>query len=445
MTEQSTKKSLLKGLQRLVLGLIIVSVSWWWLSSSAQEIFQKQQTKQQQAQQTATVDYQLPAVAYYKAKISNELSKNNEVTSLGTEMSKQNLEAVLLEGPEAGQTINLEVYLYKHMPPLTKGQTVVVRQISFPNNQKDIGYSFVDIYRLESAAYLVLIFIVLVIILAGFQGLTSFMGLSFSIVVLLWFFLPQIINGGNVYWLTSITSLVILLVSVYLAHGLNKKSIISTLSIILTISLAALFSVWAVALTKLSGFSTEEAVYLASSQWHQYLDLRGLLLAGIIIGTIGLLDDVAITQAATVEELHKANPQLTTKELFWRAMNVGKEHVVSMINTLALIYAGGALPLLILLATINTSSPLWVVLNHESVIEEIVRTVGGSLGLLLSIPITTLLAAKLIPKPFNFWLKPKLRAESVNQAAQTQTGKTTYTSVLDKLQSPTNSNQKPMW
>jgi uncharacterized membrane protein len=170
-----------------------------------------------------------------------------------------------------------------------------------------------------------------------------------------------------------------------------------------------------------------------------------LLLAGIIIGTIGLLDDVAITQAATVEELHKANPQLTTKELFWRAMNVGKEHVVSMINTLALIYAGGALPLLILLATINTSSPLWVVLNHESVVEEIVRTVGGSLGLLLSIPITTLLAAKLIPKPFNFWLKPKLRPDSANQAAQTQTAKTTYTSVLDKLQSPTNSNQKPMW
>jgi len=248
-----------------------------------------------------------------------------------------------------------------------------------------------------------------------------------------------------VYWLTAITSLVILLVSVYLAHGLNKKSVISTLSIILTISLAALFSVWAVALTKLSGFSTEEAVYLASSQWHQYLDLRGLLLAGIIIGTIGLLDDVAITQAATVEELHKANPQLTTKELFWRAMNVGKEHVVSMINTLALIYAGGALPLLILLATINTSSPLWVVLNHESVVEEVVRTVGGSLGLLLSIPITTLLAAKLIPKPFNFWLKPKLRPDSANQAAQTQTAKTTYTSVLDKLQSPTSSNQKPMW
>jgi uncharacterized membrane protein len=350
-----------------------------------------------------------------------------------------------VEGPEAGQTINLEVYLYKHMPPLTKGQTIVVRQISFPNNQKDTSYSFVDIYRLESAAYLVLIFIVLVIILAGFQGLTSFMGLSFSIIVLLWFFLPQIINGGNVYWLTAITSLVILLVSVYLAHGLNKKSVISTLSIILTISLAALFSVWAVALTKLSGFSTEEAVYLASSQWHQYLDLRGLLLAGIIIGTIGLLDDVAITQAATVEELHKANPQLTTKELFWRAMNVGKEHVVSMINTLALIYAGGALPLLILLATINTSSPLWVVLNHESVVEEVVRTVGGSLGLLLSIPITTLLAAKLIPKSFNFWLKPKLRPESANQATQTQTAKTTYTSVLDKLQSPTSSNQKPMW
>ena len=117
MTEQSTKKSLLKGLQRLVLGLVIVLATWWWLSSSAQEIFQEQQTKQQQAQQTATVDYQLPSVAYYKAKISNELSKNNEVTSLGTEMSKQNLEAVLLEGPEAGQTINLEVYLYKHMAP----------------------------------------------------------------------------------------------------------------------------------------------------------------------------------------------------------------------------------------------------------------------------------------------------------------------------------------
>ncbi len=443
--QQSVKKSLIKGLQRLVLGFVIVLITWWWLNPPAQKIFQEQQTKFQQAQQTLETDYQLPVVAYYKAKISNELSRSSEVTSLGPEMLKQNLEAILLEGSDTGQTINLEVYLYKHMSPLTTGKTIVVRKISYPNNQKDTSYSFVDIYRLESATYLLIIFVVLVIMLAGFQGLTSFMGLAFSIVVLLWFFLPQIINGSNVYWLTGITSLVILLVSVYLAHGFNKKSVIATLSIILTIGLAATFSIWAVALTKLSGFSTEEAVYLASSKLHQYLDLKGLLLAGIIIGTIGLLDDVAITQAATVEELHKANPQLGTKELFWRAMNVGKEHVVSMINTLALIYAGGALPLLILLVTINTNSPLWVVLNHESIIEEVVRTVGGSLGLLLSIPITTLLAAKFIPQSFTFFQAPKTPEPQTGQQNSNHTDTINYTSVLDKLQSPLDSSQKPMW
>ncbi len=431
-TQPSVKKSLIQGLQRLTVGLAIVLATWWWLAPSAQQIFEQEQAKRQNNQPAVIGDYKLPEVAYYKAKITSELANNNESTSMGIDMRKQLLEVVLLEGPEAGKNLTVEVYSYKHMVPLTVGQTIIVRELKYPNNQKEASYSFVDVYRLESATYLVAIFVIVVLILVGLRGLTSFLGLAFSVVVLILFFLPQILQGSNIYWLTGITATIILLVSVYLAHGFNKKSIISTVSILITIGLATLFSLWAVAITKLSGFSSEEAVYLASSKLHEYLDLKGILLAGIIISTIGLLDDVAITQAATVEELYKANPQLTTKELFWRAMNVGKEHVVSMINTLALIYAGGALPLLILL-TISSGSPLWIVLNHESVVEEIVRTISGSLGLLSAIPVTTFLAAKFIPKSFTFFHTQKTSKPQSNQNHSGKTDSINYTSVIDKL------------
>jgi uncharacterized membrane protein len=205
------------------------------------------------------------------------------------------------------------------------------------------------------------------------------------------------ILGANLFWITFVSSLFIVLISIYLSHGFNKNSTVAVGSIMITIVISALISTWAVGFTHLTGLGSDDAFFLASNQMNQFLDIRGVLLAGIVIGTIGVLDDVTITQSATVTELSEANPKLTSMQLFWRAMNVGREHVVSMVNTLAMAYAGGALPLLLLL-TLGNGNPLWVSLNNELIVEEIVRTIAGSIGLLMAVPITTAIASKFLKK-----------------------------------------------
>jgi uncharacterized membrane protein len=241
------------------------------------------------------------------------------------------------------------------------------------------------------------ILLVLVVLLSGFKGLGSFFSLLFSVIILVQFLLPQMILGANLFWITFISSLFIVLISIYLSHGFNKNSTVAVGSIMITIVISALVSTWAVSFTHLTGLGSDDAFFLASNQMNQFLDIRGVLLAGIVIGTIGVLDDVTITQSTTVTELSEANPKLSSWQLFWRAMNVGREHVVSMVNTLAMAYAGGALPLLLLL-TLGNGNPLWVSLNNELIVEEIVRTIAGSIGLLMAVPITTAIASKFLKK-----------------------------------------------
>ncbi len=392
----SPKTKLIKDLLTLSLALLVVIISFVILNPIAQNTLQKDQERRAAKQQVMLEGQNLPSLNFYKGIVKSETTKESQQSQLGIDMIQQNVEVELVEGPKKGQVVNIEVFTYSTLEPLKVGSAIIVRELNFGDNQKEPVYSFVDFYRIDLVMYLIFIFILLVILLSGFKGLNSFLGLAFSIIVLMLFFLPQVVGGSNVYLITFVSSLMIVLVSTYLSHGFNKKSTISIVSIMITILVVTLFSIWAVGLTRLSGISGDESFYLISNKLNNYLNIRSILLAGIIIGTIGVLDDVATTQAATVEEIYKANPKLGGLELFWRAMNVGKEHVVSMVNTLALVYAGGALPLMLLL-TIGTGNPLWVILNNEMIIEEVVRTVGGSVGLLLAVPITTLLAAKFIP------------------------------------------------
>jgi uncharacterized membrane protein len=163
------------------------------------------------------------------------------------------------------------------------------------------------------------------------------------------------------------------------------------ITVILSLGVAILFVEW----SKLSGVSSEEAMHLQMTDLTKDLSLRGLLLAGMIIASLGVLDDVTSAQASAVEEISKANPGLSSNELFWRGMRVGREHAVSMVNTLAMAYVGASLPLLLLFAVYN-QSPLWVVLNNELISEQIVSALVGSVCLLMSVPIVTLLSAKFL-------------------------------------------------
>lgn len=247
-----------------------------------------------------------------------------------------------------------------------------------------------DHYRSPALLNLFAIFVVIVLLVSDSGGLRSLAGLTTSFVIIFRFLLPQIAAGGNPIVAALTASLFILFISYYLTHGFNTKTTIALIgtfiSLILVGIMAALFGQSA----HLTGFGSEEASFL-SVQLGKNFSIYNLLLAGIIIGALGVLDDITISQASVVEELKAANHKLGIKELFERGMKVGHDHIASLVNTLVLVYTGSALPLLLLFVGGDKN---WTsLINYEPVAEEIVRTLVGSIGLVAAVPITTLIAA----------------------------------------------------
>ncbi len=266
-------------------------------------------------------------------------------------------------------------------------KVAVVRSEAFPG---EVRYIVTDIYRIPALAILLLIFFAGAIIFAGKRGVTSILGLAFSLVVLLKYTVPAIVGGSEPFFVATVSVFVIAIVSLTVAHGFNKQTGIALGSTLVTLVLSLGLSELFVRASHLLGRGTEEAFYLQFSGRGD-IDLRGLLLAGIVIGVLGVLDDVTTTQTAAVRSLAKKGKH-TFIELYREAALIGKEHIVSLVNTLALAYAGASLPLLLAFSINESRMPFWVVLNGEVVAEEVVRTLIGSTALVLAVPISTLIA-----------------------------------------------------
>lgn len=252
-------------------------------------------------------------------------------------------------------------------------------------------YLIADKYRLPSMLVILILFFGLVILFSGRKGAASIAGLGISVLILVKFVAPKIIAGSDPLLVGILGSGTIALLSIYTAHGLNRRTSIALLSTLITLSIAAVLSIIFVKLTHLFGTGSEEALYLQTGGLED-LNLQGLLLAGIIIGTLGVLDDITTTQTAAIEEISKANTGFSFSELWKRGVSVGKEHISSLVNTLVLAYAGASLPLF-LLFTFNRTEPLWVIFNNEMIAEEFIRTLVGSAALVLAVPISTFFAA----------------------------------------------------
>lgn len=246
-----------------------------------------------------------------------------------------------------------------------------------------------DYVRRPSLYLLLGIFLILAATIAGRWGLTSILGMAYSFYVIFVFILPMILKGYDAVVVAVIGSMFIIPVTFGLSHGLNRKTINAVVGTIISMIIVGLLSILFVDLAKLTGFAVEEAGFL-QYQLGGIVNMKGILLAGIIISTLGVMDDITVSQASVVEELKKANPKLTKSELFVRSMRVGKDHISSMVNTLVLVYAGASLPLLLLF--VNNPHPFSEVINYEIIADEIVRTLVGSIGLILAVPITTYIA-----------------------------------------------------
>lgn len=299
----------------------------------------------------------------------------------------------LLEGPDTGRLIEVELPTEQATPRMEEGDKAVLAHN--PEATGGFEYSFADLQRKPPLFWLALLFAAAVVLLGRLRGLAALAGLVASFVVLLQFVLPSILEGRSPIAVAIFGSAAIAFLALYLAHGFGPMTTVALLgtlgSLALTAALAGIF----LALARISGFASEEAAFvrLGAAQ----VDLAGLILGGVVIGALGALDDMTVTQASAVWELRSASPEMPVGDLFRAGLRIGRAHVASTVNTLVLAYAGASMPLLLLL--ILSQQSLGTVANGEVVATEIVRTLVGSIGLVASVPLTTWLAARVVAGP----------------------------------------------
>jgi uncharacterized membrane protein len=306
--------------------------------------------------------------------------------NLGISGAMADVTVELLEGPDAGDRVTIEVSLDGY-PAFSGGDRVELAPTTGPDGDRQ--YFITDFQRLPTLGLLLAIFVAAVLLIGRWHGLRSLVGLGLSLGIVVQFIVPAILAGQSPPLVALVGSLAIMIATLYLTHGLNEMTTSAVIGTSLALVLTIVFALVFISQGKVTGFASDQAALARFAV--EGLDLQGLVLAGLIIAALGVLDDVTISQASTVFALHDTDRRLPWATLFARAMKVGRDHIASVVNTLFLVYAGASLALLVLFST--GGLPLTEILNSEIVAEEVIKIVVGSLGLIAAVPITTALAA----------------------------------------------------
>ncbi len=309
------------------------------------------------------------------------------------ENNQQNLQLHGLTGEFEGQNIyyyGISEIEVTHTQLYKTGDKVIVDHSTGPDGQD--AFYIVDYVRRTHLYLLVGLFALTILIIGRLKGLRSLLSLTVSFCVIIFFIVPLILNGYNPLLIGVIGCFFILLAIIYLTEGFNKKSHFSVLSITVALALTFLLSYLFTTITRLTGLAEDEVTYLIGLGKNT-INFQTLLLTGIMIGALGVLDDIVISQVETIAQLKKANPNLSKTKIFKMAYEVGNTHIGAVVNTLFLAYAGAALPLILLYAVQADSLSLSMIINNEIIATEIVRTLVGSIGLALAMPLTTFITA----------------------------------------------------
>jgi uncharacterized membrane protein len=315
-----------------------------------------------------------------------ELAEGEPDPLTGAPVTIATIMVELRGGPARGEVHTLAPVSLEVFPMPRMGDRVEVEMVLIDDEAQ---FYLRDFRRLPTLGWLVALFVLAVLAIGRWQGLRSVVGLGLSLLIVVKFIVPSILAGNPPPVVAMVGAMAIMIVTLYLSHGFNAMT---TSAVVGTgAALAATIGLALVVLDRghVTGFGSEEAVLARFAV--AGLDLQGLVLAGLIIASLGVLDDVTISQASTVFALHDTDPRLTWRALFGRAMKVGRDHIASVVNTLFLAYTGASLALLVLFST--GGLPVEQILNSEVLAEEIVKTVVGSLGLIAAVPFTTALAA----------------------------------------------------
>lgn len=317
--------------------------------------------------------------------------EEGEVTLGNVTQPYQRLLVRVLAGEYANTTYEIDYgnrQIRHNMVLLRVGDKIMVTISSMPDGTVT-GY-FSDYYRRNSLLLLFGIFIAASILISGWKGVRSLIGILLSLGVIILIILPGIQQGRDPLSISILGSFLFVGFSLYIIYGWNVKTHAAVLGSFIALVITGLLAFFFVNNARLTGYGDENMLYI-SQLTQNTLDVRSLLLAGILIGTLGVLDDLVISQASAVFELFRSNPNHSFQTLFKSAMNIGQDHIAATVNTLVLAYAGASLPMLLLFSFHNVDFGLAI--NLEFIAEEIVRTVIGSLGLFAAVPITTALAA----------------------------------------------------
>ncbi|MEU2772071.1 YibE/F family protein [Streptomyces sp. NPDC007162] len=292
-------------------------------------------------------------------------------------------------GKDQGRTFT-EIVQPDQPRQLHQGEKVVVAYE--PSAPDDLQYAVTDVNRRFPLVLLAGIFALAVVVVGRLRGVMALVALAISFAVLNFFILPAILQGSNPLLVAVIGSSAIMLIALYTCHGLSARTSVAVLGTLVSLALIGILGSEFIDWAALTG-NTDDQTGLIHGLYPS-IDMSGLLLAGVIIGSLGVLDDVTVTQTSAVWELHEANPTMGWRGLYRAGIRIGRDHIASVVNTLVLAYAGAALPLLLLFSI--AQSGVATVANSELVAEEIVRTLVGSIGLVASVPVTTLLAALVV-------------------------------------------------
>ena len=314
------------------------------------------------------------------------ISNEHEVIVAGADIETpiQTLTVKILEGDRENEFVTFE----NDYIQLEEGEKFYLSYLSTING--DELYS-VQVRDRTGTLYVVIgLFAATILIFGGKQGVRALLSLAGSLFVIVYILVPTLVQGYSPVLVSAVVASLILFFAVFFTHGFNRRSVIAFSGTLMAVLLTGIIAYLSIDSAGFTGLVSDETTYLNLNTNGQ-LDFVGLLLAGIIIGSLGVLDDIAVTQVAVVRELLNAKTPLTKYEVYLRALRVGREHVGALVNTLILAYTGAALPL-ILLFSFSQSSVLEII-NREIFATEIIRSLAGSIGLVFTVPITTFLAA----------------------------------------------------
>lgn len=319
-----------------------------------------------------------------------EIVEEELVEVQGSQQLRQDLELLVTKGNEKGRTIEVEA------GGLSSAQTREyevgdqVQVLVTTDTQGEINYQISDYVRRGPLLILAILFVGVTLLIGAMRGALSLVAMAVTFGIIFFIILPLILAGWNPIVVSLGAALLMIPVTFYISHGFSKKTSVAVVGTLVSLLVTALLAHFFIEAARLTGYSSDEAGLIQATVGGG-LNMQGLVLAGIILGLSGVLDDITISQSAIVHQLKEASPSISFKELYSRAMDVGRDHIASLVNTLVLIYTGAAMPLLLLFT--ESTLPFMEVINYEVVAEEIVRTLVVSIGIILSVPLTTFLAA----------------------------------------------------